>query len=83
MDIKKFRCYAFFMKEAEGPPVFWKNFPELASLCWNRHTPQIAESLALQLYETNWPFVDQKKMPTHEKEFVRHLSKTFASHLHV
>ena len=67
----------------QEPLVFWNNFPELAALCWNRHTPQMTESIALQLYEANWALVDRTKMLPHEKEFVRHLSKTFSSHLHV
>lgn len=67
----------------DAPLVYWKDFPELASLCWNRHTSMLSELKALQLYESNWAFIDKKKMTSHEKNFVRHLAKTFASHLHV
>ncbi|HLB34749.1 MAG: hypothetical protein A3F67_06395 [Verrucomicrobia bacterium RIFCSPHIGHO2_12_FULL_41_10] len=61
--------------------IFWNDFPELAALCWNRHTPQMTEETALRLYETNWAFVNRNTMPPHEKEFVTRIAKKFGSYL--
>ena len=71
------------MKNPKDQLVFWNDFPELAALCWNRHTPQMKESVALRLYESNWSFVNRETMPLHEKKFIARIAKTFGSYLHV
>ncbi|MBM3394391.1 MAG: hypothetical protein FJY37_07135 [Betaproteobacteria bacterium] len=49
------------------------DYPNLALLCWNRADRWVEEREALALYERNWRFVDQQRMPAHERALVDRL----------
>lgn len=52
-------------------------YPQLRDLAWNRQPgDEIAESDALALYERNWRYVDEERMPPEERAFLRRLIET-------
>lgn len=54
-------------------------YPQLRFVAWNRHNEFIDEAEALELYEVNWRFVDQKNLSTQERELINRLVKDYGN----
>lgn len=54
------------------------DFPELATLVWNRDLSRpIDADEVFALYERNWRFVDQDRLSETEARLIRELTDTF------
>lgn len=54
-------------------------YPQLKLIAWNRHNEFINEAEALQLYEVNWRFIDQKTISTQEENLINRLVRDYGN----
>lgn len=54
--------------------IAFQHYPELASLCWNRHGETIAPEDAYSLYVEQWEFVDKTHLSAAERELIEELN---------
>lgn len=52
-------------------------YHELNHILWDMHQKFIEPKLALELYESRWGYVDQKKLLTKEKKLINRLTNEF------
>ncbi len=55
------------------------NYPQLKLIAWNYHLKYINEKDALDLYERNWRFVDEKTLTVTEKNLIDQLAHDYGN----
>jgi len=66
------------MAPTSPPTVIPAEFPELASLCWNRDPARpLPEAEAFSLYERNWRHVRPDAMGPAERQLLERLTRTY------
>ena len=51
-----------------------QNYPVLHAILWDRrHLTRMPVKEALSMYELRWDYVDESRMPEHEKLFLKEL----------
>lgn len=55
------------------------DYPQLKLVAWNRHNEFIEEAEALELYEVNWRFIDQKSLTNNEQNLIDKLVKDYGN----
>lgn len=55
------------------------DYPQLATLCWNRKTRTAEESEALRLYEAGWRFIDRDSLTVPEADLISRLADTYGN----
>ncbi len=53
--------------------VWIADYPELALILWDWGADYISEQDALRVYETRWPYVDERALTQEEKDFIDEL----------
>lgn len=53
--------------------VWVADYPELALILWDWGADCISEQDALRVYETRWPYVDERALTQKEKDFIDEL----------
>ena len=57
------------------------DYPQLKLISWNRHTDEISENDAFSLYETNWRYIEGKKLRTPERRLIMRLARVYGKDL--
>jgi hypothetical protein len=55
------------------------NYPQLATLCWNRSARTVDEQEALQLYESGWRFIEKDRLSSSEQAFITRLAERYGN----
>ena len=57
------------------------DYPQLKSLCWNRHDDDISLDEAFSLYRMYWRFVNEKKLTDKERRLIGRLTRVYGNEL--
>lgn len=55
------------------------DYPQLATICWNRKARIAEESEALQLYEAGWRFIDRDSLTIPEADLISRLADKYGN----
>ncbi len=55
------------------------DYPQLATICWNRKIRTAEESEALRLYEAGWRFIDRDSLTIPEADLISKLAEKYGN----
>lgn len=54
-------------------------YPQLATICWNRKIRTVEEAETLTLYEAGWRFVEKGRLTTSELDLINKLAEKYGN----